>query len=121
MTDNELDVKKRRKRRNDIILLCALLGVSLAALLLFTLLGNGGKTAAVYVDGELYGSYPLPEDTSVEIHSSNGGRNLLVIEDGKAYVSDASCPDLICAHESAKSSVGESIICLPNKVVIAIE
>ncbi len=128
MTNNETDItkdtndiRKKRKCRNDILLLCTLLALSLAALLLFMLLSTDGRSAAVYIDGELYGSYPLSEDITVEIPSADGGRNLLAIENGKARVTEASCPDLICASESAKSAVGESIICLPNKVVIAIE
>ena len=48
------------------------------------------------------------------------GYNLLVIEGGKAFVKSASCPDGICSSHRAVSKDGESIICLPNKVVIEI-
>ena len=33
----------------------------------------------------------------------------------------ADCPDQICVHQRAISKNGESIICLPNKVVVSIE
>ena len=33
---------------------------------------------------------------------------------------EADCPDLLCVHQKAISKEGESIICLPNKVVVTI-
>ena len=74
----------------------------------------------VTVDGELYGIYSLQKDQKVEIKTENG-YNILVIEDGKAYVKDASCPDGICSSHRPIKHTGASIICLPNKVVVSIE
>ena len=80
---------------------------------------DAGLTVTVTVDGKLYGEYPLARDTAVEILSESG-HNLLVIRDGAALVEDASCPDGICAAHRPISRNGESIICLPNKVVISV-
>ena len=74
----------------------------------------------VTVDGQFYGEYALNENQTVEIVTEKG-RNLLVIENGKAYVSEASCPDGICAAHRPISFKGQSIICLPNKVVIEVQ
>ena len=63
---------------------------------------------------------PLDTDTKLEIESESGV-NFLVIEDGKAYVSEADCPDKICVDHAPISRVGETIVCLPHGVVIAIE
>lgn len=110
---------EKRKRKNDVILIAALtLTFALIGACLL-LLGKQGDTVTVTVDGKLYGEYPLARDTSVEI-LSEGGHNLLVIRDGAALVEDASCPDGICAAHSPISRNGESIICLPNKVVISV-
>ena len=46
--------------------------------------------------------------------------NLLMISDGTAFVSDADCPDKLCVKQRAISRNGESIICLPHKLVIRI-
>ena len=107
------------KTRNDIIFIAAiLLTVLIAALVLF-LLKTPGDTVIVTVDGKPFGEYPLNEDRTVEIKNGNG-YNILVIENGKAYVKSASCPDGICSSHRPIGSNGESIICLPNKVVIEI-
>ena len=85
-----------------------------AALLLFK---SDGDAVIVSVDGEVIAEYPLSEDIEVEI-KSDGGYNILIIEDGKARVESASCPDGICSAHRPIFRDGESIICLPNKVVI---
>ncbi len=105
--------------KHDILLIAALLCLVLVAALLLFLLRTPGDTVTVTVDGRLYGEYSLAENRSVEIRS--GDRyNLLIIADGSAYVSRASCPDGICAAHRPVSHDGESIICLPNKVVIEV-
>ena len=107
------------KVKNDIILVAVLLAlVALAALVLF-LSRSAGDTVAVTVDGKPFGEYPLSEDRVVEIENGDG-YNILVIKDGKARVSEASCPDGICSSHRPISYGGESIICLPNKVVVEI-
>ena len=106
-----------RKIKNDIIFIAALVLLSLFVGLGFYLFRSGGDTVRVTVDGKLYGEFSLDEDRIEEI-ISDGGYNVLVIVDGKAYVDSASCPDGICAAHKPISRDGESIVCLPNKVVI---
>lgn len=108
-----------QKVKNDIVFIVALLLlVSIVALALF-LFRTEGDTVIVTVDGQLWGEYSLGENTTVKIKSGDG-YNLLVIEDGKAYVRQASCPDGICSSHRPIGHDGESIICLPNKVVVEV-
>ena len=83
------------------------------------MLGRSGDTVTVTVDQTVYGKYPLGEDRTVEIRHGDA-MNLLVIRDGRASVESASCPDGICVSHRPISRNGESIICLPNKVVISV-
>ena len=106
-----------KKLRNDIILIIALVLVALVALAALLLFRGEGAVVSVTVDGDVIAEYPLSEDREVEIES-DGGYNILIIEDGKARVESASCPDGICSAHRPISRDGESIICLPNKVVI---
>ena len=101
--------------RNDLLLVgCVLLIVLIAALALI-LFRREGDT--VSVDGQAYGEYSLNEDQTIEI-KTDLGYNLLIIKDGKAYIEEASCPDGICRKHRPIAFGGQSIICLPNKVVI---
>ena len=108
-----------KKIKNDIILVSVLIGVILLAILGILLFRQDGDTITVTVNKEIYGTYSLNKNAEIEIKSDLGS-NLLVIKDGKAYVEQASCPDGICVSHRPISYDGESIICLPNKVVIVI-
>lgn len=112
-----------RKLRNDIIFISVLLAVTVCLGLGFFLLRPVGDEVVVRVDGELYGRYALDTDAEIEICTGEQGehRNLLIIKDGKAYVQQASCPDGICAAHRPIARQGESIVCLPNKVVITVQ
>ena len=107
------------RRRHDILFIAVLLFLCAAAALGLYVFREDGDTVTVSIDGQLYAEYPLTEDRVVEL-ISDGGFNRLVIEDGYAYVEEASCPDGICSSHGPIGHNGESIICLPNKVVIEI-
>ena len=113
--------ESKRKTINDIILIAAVLLIAAIALIIYLTTAKDGQTVVVTIDGEHYASYPLGEDTTVLISTDSSTSNLLVIEDGKASIAEASCPDLICAHHAPISREGEAIICLPNKTVVSIE
>ena len=68
------------------------------------------------VDGKEYGRYQLSSEQEIQINETN----VLEIRDGKAKMKSADCPDQICVHQKAISRNGESIICLPNKIVLKI-
>lgn len=112
-----------RKHRNDVIFIAVLLlMVSLIGAAFFFLRGEG-DTVTVSVDGKHYGTYPLHTDLTLSIRTGEDGEeeNLLVIRDGKAYVESATCPDGICAAHKPISREGESIVCLPHRVVITVQ
>ena len=49
------------------------------------------------------------------------GTNTVVIKDGLVYMSDATCKNQVCVNTGKISKKGESIVCLPNKVIVEIE
>lgn len=92
-----------------------------AALWLFLRPHGSGEVAVVTIDGEEYGRYALSDDCTVSIESEGGGTNLLVIADGAAQITQANCGDHTCIRTGSISQTGQSIICLPHKVVVRIE
>ena len=123
ISERSADIGKKRKIKNDIILIVGLLAVAVIIGLAFWMLRGEGDTVVVEIDGKLYGSYALNVDRTVEIRTGEDGKelNLLVIKDGKAYVESATCRDGICAAHRPISRRGESIVCLPHKVVITVK
>ncbi len=105
-------------KRNDLILAA---GVILAAAAVFAFQyfrqDGGDGLVKITVGGEIFGTYDLMEDQTIDIDDTNR----LIIEEGSARMDWADCPDQVCVHHRAVSRKGESIICLPNQVVVSIE
>ena len=49
------------------------------------------------------------------------GTNTIVIKDSEVYVEKANCSNQHCVEHKKISKKGESILCVPNKVIIEIE
>lgn len=104
-------------KKNDwilIIFVAAVAGIFLAVLLLRP--EEAVRQVEISVDGELYGRYDLNEDQEISINKTNK----VQISEGTAKMTWAECPDQICVHHKEISRTGESIICLPNKIVVSI-
>lgn len=117
MIDNST---KKHNIRNDIIFIVALLLIAAFGALYLFVFRDGGNTVKVTVDGKTYGVYSLNENITEDIHTGNGNLNRLIILDGKAYMETATCPDGICVSHKPIFRDGESIVCLPNKVVVTV-
>ena len=111
----------KRIRKNDIIFIVILVVLVGGVAMFFSLRPqNAGAQVVVTVDGEEYGRYSLNEDTEVPIELEGVTTNLLIIKDGEADMTEADCPDKLCVHQKAISKNHETIVCLPNKVVVEI-
>lgn len=110
---------KLRFKMKDLLLIIIVLAVAGLAFLLHEKIGaKGASCITVKVNGVTEGVYSLGEDREIEI---NGGTNRLVIKNGKADMVEASCPDKLCVNQKAVSKNNESIICLPNKVIVEVD
>lgn len=112
----------KKRFRNDLLLIAALALVCILGSVYLFVFRQTGDMVQITIDGELYGTYSLSEDRVEEIRTGENGshHNRLVIRDGKAVMESASCPDGICVAHRPIFRVGESIVCLPNRVVITV-
>lgn len=110
--------KQIAKHRIDIIVVASLLLLSVVVLLAVTLTKKEGAYVSVTVDGETVAEYPLAVDG---VFVLNGGTNVLTVKDGRAYMSDSSCPDHTCENTGKIKHVGQTIICLPNKITVTVK
>ena len=104
-------------KKNDIILIGAVLLIAIITAIVVSLLGGAGAYVVVRVDGERVGKYSLSEDGE---YSLNGGTNILVIENGAAYLIEANCPDHLCVKQGKINKNGQTITCLPNKLTVTV-
>ena len=74
----------------------------------------------VSVDGVIAQEIDLSKDGEYVIQGFDNGSNTLIIENGQAWISDATCPDKVCIHQGKISRSGEMIVCLPNMMIAKI-
>ena len=120
MTEKRSIEKKKKNDRLLIVVLLLLALVSLAAMKIYQKKSTHDAMAVVTVDGEEYGQYPLDEDAEVTIPAGGDNYNVLVIKDGYADIIEATCPDKICVDHAKINGNGQTLVCLPNKVVVEI-
>ena len=104
-------------KKRDVILIASILAIALLLLIVVQFNQEEGAYVLVRVDGEETARYYLSKNGTYEL---NGGTNILRIEDGVAYLSDATCPDKLCVHQGKISMTGQTIVCLPNKLTVSV-
>lgn len=97
-----------------------LIGLGLSAVIYFPRATGSGSRVEVRIDGTAVTSYPLSSDRTETISCPDGGSNTLEIIDGAARMKEADCPDNVCVGMHRISKPGETIVCLPHKLVLAI-
>ena len=104
-------------RKNDWILVTVILVLAGIGFLIYTNFErqNAG-IVKVTVAGKLFGTYSLEREQEIRINDTN----YLMIKDAQADMIEADCPDQICVEHISISKNKETIVCLPNKVIVEI-
>lgn len=115
-------------RRKDVLLIAAILLLALVLYGVTALSRNRQEVSGmveIRVGGDLYETVPLSEDREIHIEQPGGEDNLVMIENGAVRMGYSSCANQLCVQQSevtadnwARRSLGRSIICLPNQVLV---
>lgn len=93
-----------------------MIGLILGLALMLT--RENGARIQIRVAGEITTTISIEKEGRYSIEGVNGGHNELVVQAGEAWIEEASCPDGLCVHMGKISQKGQSIVCLPNQVVV---
>lgn len=80
---------------------------------------DGAPRVRIIAQGELAGIYPLDSDNEIEIER-DGHRNVVVIKDNTVHMDYSDCKNQVCVNTGKISKPGETIVCLPNYVIVEI-
>ena len=98
-------------QKRDVILAAAILLLAAAAFgISHYIRRTPAAIAQVSVDGTVVETLDL----------SKGGTNHLIVKDGEIWCSEASCPDKVCVHQGKKHLNSDTIVCLPNQMIVTI-
>lgn len=106
-------------KKGDKILILIFLLVAIGFALFFFLRAEEGGVARVTVDGEVKAELPLSKDTLYRVETETG-YNVIQIQDGYAFMQEADCRDQVCVEHKKIHLTGETIVCLPHKLVVEI-
>ena len=109
-----------QKIKADFIIIGCVCILALFFFLLSFFVGMKGEGTVVVTQEDKVTEYPLSQNTTFSVFHEDGGYNLIMIQDGYVRVTDADCPDKLCVKQRSISKNGESIICLPHKLVVQI-
>lgn len=107
-------------KKKDIILIAAVLIIALISFAAIKMTQKDGKEVVVTVNGKQVYKTSIDKDTIYKIPVENG-TNIMQIKDKKVTMKQADCKDQICVDHKAIEKSGETIVCLPHKVVIEIK
>jgi len=79
-----------------------------------------GQMVEIIQDGATLYTFDLSKakNQTIRIDTPDSGYNVVTIQDGTIFMSEANCPDLICVHTGVLRSENVPIVCLPHKVII---
>lgn len=101
----------------DVLLIAAMLLLAGVLYLIFVMNGTAAEGVVVRIDGEDVARYSLYANGEYPL---NGGSNILVIENGYAWLREANCPDSLCVKQGKISRTGQVITCLPNRLTVTV-
>lgn len=106
-------------KKTDLLLVVLALVAAAGIWLFYSAGAEKGLTAVVTVDGEERAELSLDETDSVTIETE-WGYNIVHTENGQVFVTEADCRDQICVNHKKIEKTGETIVCLPHKMVVEI-
>lgn len=71
-------------------------------------------------NGKVIMTLPLSENTTKTIENNSGGTNTFTVRDGAVTMTEADCGDYTCIQTGSITKTGESIVCLPHRLVLQI-
>lgn len=112
-------------KRNDLIILSIILVLALLCGGIFKLTNNknfDNKYIVITVDGKefkrILHSDSLNDEILVE---TTYGHNDILIENGKVSIAESDCTNQVCVQSGSIDKVGQTLVCLPNKLIIEIK
>jgi len=108
-------------KRNDILLIALVLVAALATWVFTRMLPRqAAGQALVSQNGAQIAGFPLDRETTFTVTGDAGQINMIGISGGRARMLSANCPDQLCVRQGEIWRTGQTVVCLPGRVVITL-
>ncbi len=103
-------------KKGDFIIIGAIAVTFVLSIVLLASFSKQGSRVVIKQNNEIVYDRSIKLNNTVDLNA-----NTIVIKDETVYMQDAGCKNQICVNTGKISKKGESIICLPNKVIVEIK
>ena len=116
-------------KKKDILLICGVLLLALAAFFATRLFAQENDTAkvTVYVGGAVYAQVSASDYQTITVDQGGGKVNVIVIDSRGVRMESSTCKNQICVHHGAidpnnadELLLDHWIVCLPNGVSVEV-
>lgn len=113
-------------KKLDIVIIVLLIGLSFTPHLIFAKTWSkdySSTYASIKISGKFYKDIPLSSSNGEQtfVIETDHGSNTILVKDDTIQIIDAHCHDKLCVKQGTISKVGQSVICLPNELIIEIK
>lgn len=111
----------------DLIIIVLLVLLSFLPVVIFSMNSvsteQANNSVVISADGVHLHEMDLVDDGETETYeyvSEDGHRNVIVREGTEVKMIDASCPDQLCVRQGTITDAGETIVCLPHRLIVEV-
>lgn len=113
-------------KRGDLILIGIVIIAALAFIVPKWLLPDASENthniyAEITVDGKLFKQVPLTEEEQIIEVKTDHGINILKVHDYGIEMYEADCSDKVCLSFGFVTRQGDTIVCLPHRVLVELK
>lgn len=102
-------------KKGDLAIIGAVAAAFIMSVVLLVSFSKQGSRVVIRQDNRVIYDQSINIDETVKTAT-----NTVVIKNGRVYIKDAACKNQICVNTGKISKKGESIVCLPNKIIVEI-
>lgn len=123
-------VKKSLIKPWDLIIIAVLILVSFIPIGIFAFQQHAqaensvSYQAVLKVDGKEIKTFDLEKNAksyTYKYSAPDGDYNLIEVDGNRIHIREANCRDQLCVRQGWISSAGQTIVCLPHKLVIEVQ
>lgn len=104
----------------DFILILLLMMASFTPFLLLNRHQGSSALAQLRVNSQVVKTFDLRQDQTYTYKSQDGDINEIEVKGGKIAIVFANCGDQICVRKGFIDKTGQTIVCLPHRLVIEV-
>ena len=118
--ENNVNATKKKNRTGLIVIIAIIAAAGILAVVFWLMNRGPASSVLIKVDGRTVKTVSINQNQTIKVEGYNGGYNIVEIHNGTVDVTEADCDNQICVNSAAISKPGQTITCIPPRVVVEI-